>query len=65
MSGFLGGYRQDGASFDERLLDGILQRLRFRGPDAQNIFIERDFAFSAQAILAPTDCAGSKVLACR
>jgi asparagine synthetase B (glutamine-hydrolysing) len=33
MSGVLGVYRQDGASFDERLLDGILQRLRFRGPE--------------------------------
>ena len=44
MSGFLGIYRQDGAAFDERLLDGILQRLRFRGPDAQNVFIEREFA---------------------
>jgi asparagine synthase (glutamine-hydrolysing) len=44
MSGFLGMYRQDGAAFDERLLDGILQRLRFRGPDAQNIFVERAFA---------------------
>ena len=41
MSGFLGVYRQYGAVFDERLLDGILQRLRFRGPDAQNIFVER------------------------
>jgi len=28
MSGFLGVYRQDGAAFDERLLNGILQRLR-------------------------------------
>jgi asparagine synthase (glutamine-hydrolysing) len=44
MSGFLGVYRQDGAWFDERLLDGILQRLRFRGSDAQNVFLERDFA---------------------
>jgi hypothetical protein len=44
MSGFLGVYRQDGAAFDERVLRGILQRLRFRGPDAQNIFVERDFA---------------------
>lgn len=44
MSGFLGLYRQDGAAFDERLLDAILQQLRFRGPDAQNIFVERDFA---------------------
>ena len=44
MSGFLGVYRPDGAAFDERLLNGILQRLRFRGPDAQNIFVERDFA---------------------
>jgi hypothetical protein len=44
MSGFLGLYRQDGASFDQRLLDGILRRLRFRGPDAQSIFVERDFA---------------------
>jgi hypothetical protein len=44
MSGFLGVYRQDGAAFDEHLLNGILQRLRFRGPDAQNIFVERDFA---------------------
>lgn len=26
------------------MLDGILQRLRFRGPDARNIFVERDFA---------------------
>ena len=32
------------AAFDERLPNGILQRLRFRGPDAQNIFVERDFA---------------------
>ena len=37
-------YRQDGAAFDERLLGGILQRLRFRGLDAENIFVERDFA---------------------
>ncbi|HEY1470837.1 MAG TPA: hypothetical protein VGF61_17490 [Candidatus Acidoferrum sp.] len=44
MSGFLGVVRQDGAAFDERLLDGILQRLRFRGPDAQNVFVECDFA---------------------
>ena len=44
MSGFLGVYRPDGAAFDERLLNGMLQRLRFRGPDAQNIFVERDFA---------------------
>jgi hypothetical protein len=35
----------DGAAFDERLLNGILQRLRFRGPDAQNIFVERHLAF--------------------
>jgi asparagine synthetase B (glutamine-hydrolysing) len=45
MSAFLGVYRQDGAAFDERVLNGILQRLRFRGPDAQNIFVERDLAF--------------------
>jgi asparagine synthetase B (glutamine-hydrolysing) len=44
MSGFLGIYRQDGAGFDERLLDGILKRLRIRGPDAQNIIVQRDFA---------------------
>jgi hypothetical protein len=44
MSGFLGIYRQDGAAFDERLLDGIRQRLRFRGPDAQNVFVGRDFS---------------------
>jgi asparagine synthetase B (glutamine-hydrolysing) len=65
MSGFLGVYRQDGASFDQRLLDGILQRLRCRGPDARNIFVERDFACSGQAMLAPTGCAGWKLLACR
>ena len=44
MSGFLGVYCQHRAAFDERLLDGILQRLGFCGPDAQNIFVERDFA---------------------
>ncbi len=44
MSGFLGIYRQDGKGSDECLLDGILQRMHFRGPDAQNIFVERDFA---------------------
>ncbi len=44
MSGFLGIYRQDGAACDQRLVDGILQRLRFRGPDAQNTTVERDFA---------------------
>jgi hypothetical protein len=44
MSGLLGVYHQDGAGFDERLLNGILQRLRLPGPDAQNIFVERDFA---------------------
>jgi len=44
MSGFLGIYRLDGAVSDDRLLEGILQRLRFRGPDTQNIFAERNFA---------------------
>jgi hypothetical protein len=44
MSGLLGVYHQDGAAFDQRLLNGILQRLRLRRPDAQNIFVERDFA---------------------
>jgi hypothetical protein len=39
MSGFLGVDRQPGAAFDECLLNGILQRLRFRAPDAQNIFV--------------------------
>ncbi len=53
MSGFLGVYRQDGAAFDERLLNGILQRLRFRGPDAPNIFVEGDFA-SCFSLLSET-----------
>lgn len=39
MSGFLGMFRQDSTEFDERLLERILNQLRFRGPDSQNIFV--------------------------
>ena len=44
MSGFLGLLRQDGRGFDEHLLGRIADQLRFRGPDAQNLFVERDLA---------------------
>jgi asparagine synthetase B (glutamine-hydrolysing) len=44
MSGFLGILRQDGEAFDERQLERIRKPLRVRGPDAQNSFVERDFA---------------------
>jgi len=65
MSGFLGVYRQDRAAFDERLLHGIRQRLRFRSPDAQNIFAERDFASCFSFLIVPQDGNPYAVCPCR
>jgi len=40
MSGFFGLLRLDGARVDERFLERIAGQLRFRGPDATNIWVE-------------------------
>jgi hypothetical protein len=39
--------RQDGAAFDERLLEGILKQLCFRGPESQNIIVQQHRAWKA------------------
>ena len=38
MSGFFGMLRQDGKPVEERLLEGIAERMSFRGPDGKNVW---------------------------
>ena len=40
MSGIVGIINFDGAPIDEALLRHMLERMKYRGPDAQNIWIE-------------------------